>query len=105
MVEEFDVGLKKVLNILHGIAALVFWSVVGYYLNKLPLFFLKIPSQWTLPLGIVVGLVRFFIIRDKYSWQIATLNEINRIKTMLRNVNNTPATYNTNPLANEENPN
>ena len=98
MVEEFDVGVKTFFNRVYAIIALVFWIVAGIFvLDKL------LPQKFGVVVGILIGVVRLFIIRNKYSWEIATLNEINSIKTMLRNVNNSSARYDTTPIVDEGN--
>ena len=81
MVEEFDVGVKRIFNTLHGVVALILWPIAGYFV--VGNFF---PKGWGLAVGIIIGLVRFFVIRDKYSWQIATLNELKSVGNLVKSL-------------------
>ncbi|MCR4630606.1 MAG: hypothetical protein K5786_03145, partial [Treponema sp.] len=37
--------------------------------------------------GILIGIVRLFVINDKYAWQVATLEEIEKIQKTLEAMN------------------
>ncbi len=86
MVEEFDIGAKKAFNRLHAFAALIFWPVVCFFLSRIPVLAMLVLENWGLVIGIAIGVVRLFVILDKYSWQIATLNELNEVKNLVRSI-------------------
>lgn len=80
MTEKINVSAKTSFNRLHAFLAFVFWVVVGYFLKDI----IRCDFEWApLLIGLLVGIVRMFIINDKYAWQVATLEEIRDIKAML----------------------
>ena len=93
VVERINVAFKTALNRVHAVLALLFWIISGFVSfawikSKFPyaeIWFLK--NSWIfIIIGIIIGLIRAFIILDKYSWQVTTIEEIRDVKKALKNM-------------------
>ena len=84
MTERINVSAKTRFNRLHAFLALVFWIIAGYFVGYFLTKKMYCDLEWVgLVAGIIIGIIRMFVINDKYAWQIATLEEIRDIKAML----------------------
>lgn len=100
MTEGINVRVRRALNRFHAGFACVFWVMLGivvflfFRMGGSSLFssiFGRDASYWisekiswfSLILGIVLGIVRMFVINDKYAWDVAILDEIERVKSMV----------------------
>jgi hypothetical protein len=77
LTEGINVGVKTGFNRFHAVLAFLFWLGVGIFAH------VKFDSMLFVLAGIVIGIVRLFIINDKYAWQVATLEEIQYVKSLL----------------------
>ena len=84
MTERINVATKTLLNRVRAVIALIFWIIIGI------IAFVWINDgyyddfAWLgIVGGLVIGIIRLFIINDKYAWQVATIEEIRDIKKIL----------------------
>ena len=85
MTEKFNVDAKTTFNRIHAALACVFWMALGFISQKIFNFREPTINIVLVVCGIIIGIVRLFIINDKYAWQVATLEEIREVKIMLNN--------------------
>lgn len=79
MTERINVEAKTQLNRAHAVIALIFWIGIGIAAFVADFDY----AMAVLIAGIIIGIVRLFVINDKYAWQVATIEEIREIKEML----------------------
>ena len=85
MTERINVEVKSKLNRAHAVLACVFWIVLGGF------GFAYLSNSWTMRkyawvaivFGIAFGIIRIFMINNKYAWQVATLEEIEYVQELL----------------------
>ncbi|WP_027728828.1 hypothetical protein [Treponema sp. C6A8] len=85
MTEKINVEVKTLLNRIHAILALVSWVIIGICVYN------WMKDSWKYEdyswLGFlvcgVIGVIRLFIINDKYAWQVATYEEIKALESMV----------------------
>ena len=84
MTERINVATKTLFNRIRAVIGLVFWIVVGIII------YLWLSDRYYFDFawvgivgGIVIGIIRLFVINDKYAWQVATLEEIQSLKSLL----------------------
>ena len=83
MTEKINVKFKTAMNRLHAVLAFLFWLALGIVAGKLvsEIVYEDVSAICAVA-GILIGIVRLFVINDKYAWQVATLEEIEKIQTM-----------------------
>lgn len=77
LTEGINVGVKTGFNRFHAILAFLFWLGVGIFVH------VRFDNILFVVAGILIGIVRLFLINDKYAWQVATLEEIRYVKSLL----------------------
>ena len=85
MTERINVATKTVFNRIHAIGALILWIIIGVVAFKLMSDnYLFEDYAWLgIAGGVIVGIIRLFIINNKYAWQVATIEEIRDLKILL----------------------
>lgn len=77
MTQGINVSIKRGANNAHAILAIIFWLVLGIVAH------IMFDNIFFIIGGIAIGVVRLFVINDKYAWQVATLDEIQYVKSLL----------------------
>lgn len=85
MTEKINVAVKKTLNRVHAVIALIFWILAGVagFIFLHEVLYAEEVSILAIIAGIIIGIVRLFIINDKYAWQVATLEEIRELRKII----------------------
>ena len=88
MTEKINVKFKTAMNRLHAVLAFLFWVALGIVAGKLvsEIVYEDVSAICAVA-GILIGIVRLFVINDKYAWQVATLEEIEKIQKTLEAMN------------------
>ena len=88
MTEKINVKFKTAMNRLHAVLAFLFWVALGIVAGKLVSenVYEDVNAICAVA-GILIGIVRLFVINDKYAWQVATLEEIEKIQKTLEAMN------------------
>ena len=88
MTEKINVKFKTAMNRLHAVLAFLFWLALGIVAGKLvsEIVYEDVSAICAVA-GILIGIVRLFVINDKYAWQVATLEEIEKIQKTLEAMN------------------
>ncbi len=99
MTERINVSAKTTINRIHAVSALLLWIIIGIVVFKLmsDSYFFDDFAWIGIIGGIIIGIIRLFIINDKYAWQVATIEEIRDLKILIENKtlsNNSSSTSN-----------
>ncbi len=88
MTEKINVKFRTAMNRLHAVLAFLFWIALGIVAGKLvsEIVYEDVSAICAVA-GILIGIVRLFVINDKYAWQVATLEEIEKIQKTLETMN------------------